>query len=109
MKTKLPRLTEAQFQSQVIRYAQLHGWRVAHFRPALTRSGRWITPVQADGKGFPDLLLLRKNEQVVVELKVGRNAVSPAQADWLGAFANANVPAFVWRPADWPEIEEVLQ
>ena len=28
--------TEAEFTDQVIQFAQLHRWRVAHFRPAKT-------------------------------------------------------------------------
>lgn len=43
---------ERQWQAQVIELARILGWRVAHFRPALTKHG-WRTPVQADGAGFP--------------------------------------------------------
>ncbi len=46
---------EADFQAQVIDLLHLHGWVVAHFRPARTAKG-WITPVAADGAGFLDLL-----------------------------------------------------
>jgi hypothetical protein len=50
-------VAERDFQSAVVPCARLFGWRVAHFRAAQTKHG-WRTPVEADGKGFPDLLLL---------------------------------------------------
>lgn len=102
-------LSEKQFQLQVLQLAKLYGWRVAHFRPAQTRSGRWITPVQAQGKGFPDLLMLRGARQVVAELKVGKNKPSAEQTAWLDAFTLAKVEAHVWFPEDWRVIEETLK
>lgn len=101
-------MTEAAFQKQFIDVAHLFGWRLAHFRPAQVRSGRWVTPVAADGAGFPDNLLLRGNRLLVAELKVGRNKTTHEQDAWLAAFRLAGVPAFVWRPEDSAQIEEVL-
>ncbi len=100
-------LTEAEFTAQVLELARLAGWRSAHFRPARTAAG-WRTAVQGDGRGFPDLVLLRGAAIVAVELKVGRGKLRPEQAAWLAAFAEAGAAAFVWRPEDWPEIERVL-
>ena len=102
------KITEAEFQRQVLELAKLHKWRSAHFRPGMTAKGRWVTAVQGDGKGFPDTLLIRGRELVVAELKVGKNKVTPEQAQWLTAFAEADIPAFVWTPEDWPEIVIVL-
>lgn len=104
---KLPPQTEASFQKQVITLARLHGWRVAHFRPARTAKG-WRTPCQADAKGFPDLLMTRGAVCIVAELKVG-GKVSAAQAGWLTAFADAEIPAYVWTPDSWGQIEAVLR
>ena len=47
-------MSERELQDAVIQLARLLGWRVAHFRPAMTTRG-WRTPVSADGAGFPDL------------------------------------------------------
>lgn len=109
-RTRLPgsEPTEAEFTRQVIQYAQLHGWRVAHFRPGMTRAGNWVTPVQGDGKGWPDLFLVRKHSIVVAELKVGRRDTTPEQDAWLADLENAGCAAHVWRPTDWREIEDVL-
>jgi len=51
-------MTEQQLLDAIVQAAKLHGWMVAHFRPALTAKG-WRTPMQGD-PGFPDLVLARK-------------------------------------------------
>lgn len=104
-----PSLTEAAWQAQVLALAKLCGWRVAHFRPAMTQSGRWVTPVQADGKGFPDLVLVRGGVLLVVELKAERGRLSDEQAAWLTAFRGVpGVRVEVWRPADWDAVVAAL-
>lgn len=102
------RMTEKQLQDAVIKAAQLLGWRVAHFRPALTQTGRWVTAVQGDGVGFPDLVLVRPPRLMFVELKSHRGQVSDEQQAWLSDLtkvANMEEPGeidvYVWRPADW--------
>jgi hypothetical protein len=107
------RFTERDFQRAVIDYARRLGWRVAHFRTSPTQSGGWATAVQADGAGFPDLVLVRRERLLFVELKGKAGRVSPAQAEWLAALERvdddaAGVGVYVWKPADWPVIELVL-
>jgi len=107
------RTTEAAFQSQVIAMAHQFGWRVAHFRGVRTQrkdgSVRYQTPVQADGAGFPDLVLVRGKRLVVAELKAQRGRVAEEQRDWLYAFEFAEVETYTWKPSDWPEIETALR
>jgi len=106
---RLPAITEAEFTRMVIQFAQLHGWRVAHFRPAQTKAGKWVTAVQGDGKGYPDLTIVRRGRLIFAELKVGRNPTTPEQEQWLADFAEVpGVLAVVWKPADWPAIEKEL-
>ena len=93
-------MKEAELQAAVIDMAHLFGWIVAHFRPALTQSGRWVTPVQADGKGFPDLVLVR-DEILYVELKSERGRLSLEQRMWIEAIRAAGGEAHLWRPTDW--------
>lgn len=106
-RVKSLKLTEAEFTAQVIQYARLRGWRTAHFRPARTARG-WRTAIQGDGKGWPDLILVRGTSVIAAELKIGRNRLTAEQAAWLRALDCANVMTYVWRPADWPKIEKVL-
>jgi len=98
---------EEAFQRAVMKYARLKGWRTAHFRPAQTRSGSWVTAVAGDGMGFPDLVLVRERV-IVAELKAGKNKVSPEQKRWLQAFEKAGIAAYTWYPYEWDEIEQVL-
>jgi hypothetical protein len=65
--TVVATMAEAELLDNVIELAHLFGWRVAHFRPAMTKHG-WRTPVSADGKGFVDLVLVR-DRTIFVELK----------------------------------------
>lgn len=74
--------TEAELQAAVIDLARLYGWRVAHFRASRTKRG-WSTAVAADGKGYPDLTLVRPPELLFVELKGEQGRVSPEQLVWL--------------------------
>lgn len=105
------RMTEDQLLEHVLDAAKKLGWRTAHFRPAKTDKG-WRTPVSGDGKGFPDLVLLRRGRMLVVEMK-SETAPAPKaeQADWLSAFeAVVSVQVCVWRPRHWltGEIERAL-
>ncbi len=108
------RQTEADFQNTVIKLAQYLGWRVAHFRGVRVqrRNGTvyYQTPVQADGAGWPDLFLAHpgKNLIIVAEIKSEKGRLSPEQKVWLDIFSSAGVPAYVWRPSDWEEIERIL-
>lgn len=108
-----PKQSEAAFQAQVIAFAQLHKWRVAHFRKVRVqrKNGQvyWETPVAADGTGFPDLILVRGARLLVVELKVPPNKPSAEQIAWLGSFRGiAGLYVAVWTPDDWPTIEKEL-
>ena len=107
-----PYITEADFQKQVIELAHLFGWKVCEFRKArLKKRGQdtYRTPFGADGAGFPDLILIRDNVLLVVELKSERGKTTPAQEQWLSAFTKAGVISRVWRPSDWDTIVLTLQ
>lgn len=103
-------MTEAQLQDAVIACARLFGWRVAHFRPAQTARG-WRTPVEADGKGFPDLVLARRGELIFAELKSDRGRLSDEQAMWMHALEGIGRRFYLWTPAEWLSgaIEAVLR
>jgi hypothetical protein len=109
--------SEAQFTKEVIAEARSLGWLTAHFRPAMCRDGRWITAVQGDGKGFPDLVLVREARLIFAELKVGNNKLSPSQRKWKKALERAEMALLehhgflvyrVFYPSDWPEIMKML-
>lgn len=99
---------EKDFSNQVIQEAQALGWRVAHFPPIRTASGHWLTPVKADGKGWPDLVLVRGKQILIVELKL-ESLLRDEQILWLSAFQLAGLPTFVWIPGDWDHIRATLK
>ncbi len=65
-------------------------------------------------RGFPDLVMMRTPVTVYAELKrqgVRDADVSDDQWGWLAevqAAGDVHYQAYLWRPADWPEIREVL-
>jgi hypothetical protein len=97
-------LSEAAFMTRVIDYARLRGWRVAHFRPARTAAG-WRTPLTGDA-GFPDLVIARRGDVRLIELKSSTGRPTAAQLAWLHA---AGSHGALWRPDDWPLIVQTLK
>lgn len=104
--------SEESFQARVIAHARARGWLVAHFRGVRVQradgSVYWQTPVQADGKGFPDLILVRGGRVLALELKVGPNKPSREQLAWLAAFGAAGVASHCFWTEDWKTIEGLL-
>jgi len=100
---------EREFQRAVIDLARLMGWRVFHARPALTRRGRWLTPLQGDA-GFPDLVLCRPPRLILAELKRVGGKPTAAQREWLEALGQcAGVECYLWTPDDWEAIGACLR
>jgi len=99
------RVPEADFQGAVIDLARTLGWMVHHVRPAMTSKG-WRTPIAGD-PGYPDLTLVR-DRLIVAELKSSTGRVRPDQKLWIAALRAAGVECHIWRPSDWPLIEQAL-
>lgn len=101
-------MTEAEFQRQVTDLATILGWEHAHFRPAQTSKG-WRTPVSGTlGKGFPDLILARRDRLIFAELKADKGKLSTDQERVLDVLILA-AEVRVWRPADFDRIAEILR
>lgn len=92
-----PQMSESDLLKCVLDLAKVYGWRSYHARPAMTAKG-YRTPVQGDGKGFFDLVLVKMGRVIFVELKTERGWLTPEQAAWgWEAFEMAHV----WRPSQW--------
>ena len=100
-------ITESEFLGQVIDLAHIYGWKCVHFRPAMTSKG-WRTAVQADGKGFPDLFMIRENRIIFAELKSDNGKLSSEQVDWLNALQPVG-EVFIWKPEDFEQIIDILK
>jgi len=101
-------ITEREFQRQIVELARLLGWRIHHGRPAMTRRGHWVTPIQGD-PGFPDLVLARSDRCIFAELKRDGTNPTPDQLLWLASLQESGNEVYVWRPSGWPAIERALK
>ena len=91
--------SEAQLQERVQALATNGGWRWHHCG----------APGGCSGSGWPDLVMLRGEEMLVVELKTADGSPTAEQNEWLTAWQTAGAECHVWRPADLPEITRRLQ
>lgn len=101
-------MSEAEWQQQVIELAHINGWRVLHVRPAQNSRGDWRTPIAADGKGWPDLTLVR-DRVLFVELKTDAGRLTVEQRQWIDALQTAGAHVAVWRPRDWDTVLDTLK
>lgn len=100
-------ISEREFQSEVIKLARLFKWRLAHFRPAKDRRGKWSTPMSGD-IGFPDLVLVGHGRVIFAELKAQGGAVRPEQRDWIAALEATPAEVYLWGPSDLDDIARIL-
>lgn len=106
-----PPISEREFMKNVMDLAALRGWRCFHQRPGMTKSGKWRSAIQGKGSdGFPDLVLVRRERLLFIELKADRGIVSDAQHEWIEALNKIDgaVFAYILRPSQWDMIEEIL-
>jgi hypothetical protein len=91
---------EDDLQTAVFDLCKLLGLHTAHFRPALTKSGRWITAVGGDGKGWPDLTIVGPGGILFRELKSATGSRSVDQRRWAEWLTEAGADIAVWKPRD---------
>ena len=94
------RAVESACQRTIVDAAKILGYRVHAERAAVSRRGRWATPIQGHA-GFPDLVLVHGEGRVVVfaELKRAPSGPSPEQTAWREALTGAGaIYRLVWVP-----------
>jgi hypothetical protein len=104
MKKVEPFTNGGELQKGVIKLGRTMGWKIAHFRSIFNgKTNRWETPVGADGQGFPDLLLVHPDHQVLRfrEIKGKYETLRPEQEMWGSWLIDAGLDWGVWRPAQW--------
>lgn len=121
-------VSERAFQAAVIEMAQRLHWLVFHASDrAPSEENRDYRALEA---GFPDLVLVKGGVLIFAELKTDTGKLRAQQARWLLALdsvaanhapdepfdmdadearALSCVKVKLWRPRDWPEIEETLR
>lgn len=94
-----PAPTEAAWQKTVRQAAAMLNWRCYHTRFSFRSD-----------PGFPDLICVKGNRLVALELKSERGRVTAAQQEWIEAFAAVpGVTALIAKPNDWPAVEAALK
>lgn len=88
---------EKQFQADVWKEFKRCGWAKKYH----THNSR-----KSDA-GFPDLVIGRRGQIIVAELKVGDNKPSEDQVEWLNLFKLAGIPTYLWYPADFADVVAV--
>lgn len=103
------RVTGTALQKAILKEALRQGWLCAHFPPVRTEMG-WRVPVGAQGKGWPDIFLLRERA-LAIEVKGDGDRMRPDQVKWRNAFVLAGVQFVVATPAVWLDgtIDEILR
>lgn len=114
-KADLPSIDEETFQRAVISVAIENGWLVHETANAAVglaaKAGRYDAVI---GSGFPDLVLMKDSELLIIELKTERGRFDDSQENWLNGLrwiAN-NSPllrVFTFRPRHWSLIVEYLE
>jgi hypothetical protein len=90
---------ESVFLGKVRAIAKRYGWLAYH-----THDSR------RSEEGFPDLVLVRSDGILFVELKTNAGKVTRQQAVWLDMLSHTGRPVevYTWRPKNWALIEERL-
>lgn len=105
--------SEKQFQAAVMELARMLGWRVGHIhdsrREVTRKDGGRLVIGDKDAAGLPDLLMVRGDRVIAAELKSEKGKPTREQGEWLVALRRAGVGVALWRPSDWPQIEEALR
>jgi hypothetical protein len=100
-------MSEAEFLKRVIELARLNGWLVAHFHDSRRQVRPGVFVGDRYAAGFPDLVLVRERV-VYAELKSDKGRLRPEQTVWLERLQGAGAEAYVWRPANWVTIGQIL-
>ena len=87
----MARNPEARLRGRLVRAARSAGWRVFSSPPL---GGQ----LRAGDPGFPDLMLLRDDRCLALEIKAQRGKVTAQQREWGAALAAAGIEWHLVRP-----------
>lgn len=105
-------ISEKLFQEQILRLAQINGWKRFHPLAVRDYKGGYRTALAGD-KGFPDLVLARATTSqrlgglIFAELKSETGRIGIEQIEWSEHLAPW-AEWYLWRPRDLDAIVERL-
>ena len=89
-------------------YARANRWRVAHHHDSRRQVKPGVHVGDRDAAGIPDLMLVRDDQLVFVELKSEHGKLTENQRQWIKDLEATPAEVYVWRPGSWGEVERVL-
>jgi len=107
-------MTEAQMQHGVVAHARQAGFLVhfvsdALYRRSFANKRNGHNALDLGDRGFPDLVLVRGDQVLYRELKVGRNTLSEHQEAWRDRLLAAGADWALWRDHQYDDILEMLK
>ncbi len=90
-------MSEDQWQATIMDLAFALQWDAYH-----THDSRGSQP------GFPDLVLVR-DRVIFAELKTERGRTTAQQYGWQLRLKDAGAETYIWRPRDYPQVEQTLR
>lgn len=97
-------MKEKDFQRFVFEQLRLGGWRFAHFGNSVkyVRKGDgYLVIPDKDSRGFPDIIAVKGERIIALELKGTTTRIRPEQLEWIADLRTAGVEAHIWRPDDY--------
>lgn len=93
------KITEREFQAQVVALAKLYDFFVFH-----------PYHMQRSTSGWPDLALCRPPRLILAELKTEKGKLTHMQKLWGERLDKcAGIEYYLWRPSSWEEIRRVFR
>lgn len=94
--TTMPKLTERQWQTAIVRTAKQFGWVCYHPKYSI-----------GSDPGYPDLTLVKPPRIIFAELKTATGKVSQHQQAWLDLLRDCDgVETYLWR-AESDDLEDI--
>lgn len=94
-------MTETQLQERIIGLCEWLHLLCYH----VGRSDRGLV----SAKGFPDLVIAGPFGTIFAELKNDKSKPTAEQIGWLTTLSRSQEHVYLWRPKDWPQIEQMLR
>jgi len=102
------KVTEAEFQDQVVELLDLHGWEHRHVSATAPTGDGWRPDFAA--RDLPDLIAWRPDGAIAAfELKVAPRKLTPGQRALLLAWRAAGVPCWALYPDDLEDVPGLLR
>jgi hypothetical protein len=104
-------ISEKDYQKQITDLSEMYGWKWRHFkdsRKAVKRGGKTFLVGDEGAKGWPDLVLVRPPDLIVIEVKKELGHTTPEQDEWLGYLDACGIETMVARPSNFHEVQARL-